>query len=266
VTRQERAVGATAFATSGGGARRALLLHCSLASKRAWRPLMDRLDDALAMTAIDLPGHGDSADWDHGGDLLIRAAEIAATFCDGPSDVIGHSFGAAVALRLAVEHPELIRALVLVEPVFFAAASGTDAHAAHRARFAPFAEALEAGDRAEATRLFTGMWGGGVAWGDMPEAQRAAMVARIHLIRESGPGLEEDVGDILGDGRLEAVEAPVLCVAGGRSAPVIHAIHARLVERLPDAREAVIDGAGHMLPMTHADDLAALVRGHLGLD
>jgi lipase len=38
-----------------------------------------------------------------------------------PVDVIGHSFGGTVALRLAVERPDLVRSLVLIEPVFVAA-------------------------------------------------------------------------------------------------------------------------------------------------
>lgn len=59
---------------------------------------------------------------------------IARAALGAPVDVIGHSFGATVALRLALERPELVRSLVLVEPVLFAAAK-----AAEDPRFAAFA-------------------------------------------------------------------------------------------------------------------------------
>jgi pimeloyl-ACP methyl ester carboxylesterase len=76
------------------------------------------------MTAFDLPGHGQSADWDGHGDYGRRTAEVAATFYTEPLHLIGHSFGAVTALRLALAAPEGVRSLTLIEPVLFAAARG----------------------------------------------------------------------------------------------------------------------------------------------
>ncbi|EKE44153.1 hydrolase, alpha/beta fold family protein [Oceaniovalibus guishaninsula JLT2003] len=250
----------THWDVAGQGPRAALLLHCSLARGRAWAPVAARLDDLLQMTMPDLPGHGGS-DWD-GADFQRRATEVAATFCDGPADLIGHSFGATVALRLAVERPETVRSLTLIEPVFFAAARGTPEHAAHEARMAPFAAALAQGCDRAAARAFIGVWGG-APWDAMSDAQRDDMTARIGMVAAQRPGIEEDSGGVLTPGRLEAVGAPVLLIRGSRTQPVMAAIHARLAHRLPDTREVVVDGAGHMVPISHPDAVAGAIRAFL---
>ncbi|MBC7676775.1 MAG: alpha/beta fold hydrolase, partial [Rhodoferax sp.] len=109
-----------------GGARPVLALHCSLAHAGAWSGLVDHLS-GVTVTALDQPGHGRAADWDgvtdlHG--LTTRLSiEMAEAMGGGiPIDVIGHSFGATVALRMALERPDLVRSLVLIEPPLFAAA------------------------------------------------------------------------------------------------------------------------------------------------
>ena len=52
----------------GKGRQDALMLHCSLASSEAWSGVAKRLTEQLTMTAVDLPGHGKSPDWDGTGD------------------------------------------------------------------------------------------------------------------------------------------------------------------------------------------------------
>ena len=106
----------------GQGPKPALAIHCSLAHSGSWGALARHLSGALTLTAFDMPGHGRSGEWDGHGEIQKRTAEIAADLLDGPAHVIGHSFGATVALRLAVLRPELVRSLVLIEPVFFAVA------------------------------------------------------------------------------------------------------------------------------------------------
>lgn len=222
---------------------------------------MAHLGDRLSMTAFDLPGHGRTADWDGRGDMLGVTARIAESFCDRPVDLIGHSFGGAAALCLAVERPDLLRSLTLIEPVFFAAARAVDPviFDAYLAAMAPYAAARAGGDRAAAAQAFTAIWGDGA--GDrLPEAQRAYAAERIHLIDESVPGLIEDSQGLLAPGRLEAVDVPVTLIQGETSAPIIGVVLNALETRLPEVRRVVIEGAGHMAPITHAREVAAAIR------
>ena len=246
-----------AWRTWGDGARRALALHCALAHSGAWAGFA-AASPGLTLTALDLPGHGRSADWDGNGDYHALATAMAADLLSrspAPVTVIGHSLGGTVALRLALERPRALSRLVLIEPVLFHAA-GPEAKAAHLAEHAPFA-AMLARDPAEAAAYFQSIWGAGAAFADLPEPQRRYITDRIHLIAAPDDALTDDRAGLLAPGRLEALTVPVLLIRGERSPPVIAAIHETLARRLPDVAEVVVPGAGHMAPITHPAECAA---------
>ena len=88
----------------GAGPVPVLGLHCALASGRALEGLAAHLPEAT-LTTFDMPGHGRSPDWPGGGgDYQGVCAAFAAGMLgrEGSAHVIGHSFGATVALRLAL--------------------------------------------------------------------------------------------------------------------------------------------------------------------
>ncbi|WP_135504446.1 alpha/beta fold hydrolase [Roseovarius aestuariivivens] len=251
----------TNWTTFGQGPRAALMIHCSLAHSGSWGAMARHLSGALDMTAFDLPGHGRSAPWDDRAELQGETVRIAAEFLTGPTDIIGHSFGATVALRLAIERPELVRSLVLLEPVFFAAglAARPELRAGFDAAMAPFVDAMRAGDRMAAAEAFLAVWGGGADWSAISTPDRETLAAQMPIVQAGQPALYEDVGGMLAEGRLEAVERPVLLIEGSLSPEIIPAITEGLAARLPHARRAVIAGASHMLPVTHGRQVSAEV-------
>lgn len=254
----------TYWATFGQGPQAALMIHCNLAEVGIWRSLAKSLSSALTMTAFDLPGHGGSADWDARGEMIAVSAGIAADFAadiadgGGPIDVIGHSFGGVVALRLAVDRPDLIRSLVLIEPVFFAAGlrSNPWACAEHLAEQRAFEAALKAGDLAEAARGFIATWGVGRPWDSFGAEAQARIAQQMPLIASEGAGLYDDAGGLLEPGVLEGVDIPVLLLEGSEAPQIIPAIAVALAARLPRSRRAVIGGAGHMSVATHPDQVS----------
>ncbi len=246
----------------GHGPRQVLAIHCTLAHSGAWRGLAAQLEEEATFTAFDMLGHGRSPDWDGQGDPQDRITEIAESYLTDRMDVIGHSFGATVALRLAVAHPERVRSLTLVEPVYFCFAMQDDpeALAAHDADAVAFTERLDRGAYAEGARLFNEMWGGaGPSWDEMPEAARAGMIRSIRFVQVCRPPLYDDLAGILEPGQLERVTMPTLLLRGTESHRVTKAINDAIARRLPDAQNIVVEGAGHMLPITHP----AVVATHL---
>ncbi|MCE8545232.1 alpha/beta hydrolase [Ruegeria pomeroyi] len=249
----------------GHGPRPVLALHCTIAHSGAWKGLTRLLGEEARFTAPDMLSHGRSPDWDGQGcfqDRILRIAETCLT--EASMDVIGHSFGATVALRLAVEHPERVRSLTLIEPVFFAVA-GQDAPElidSHASDAQPYLDALSAGDRALAARLFNRMWSTASSprWPDLPEATRAAMIRGIHVVPTMDAALFDDTAGLLAPGRLDRAAMPVLLLRGALTHPVMEAISKGLQRRLPDAREERIEGAGHMLPITHPEETATHIR------
>lgn len=258
-----RAGHATFSQRFGHGGRRALAIHCTLGRSGAWAAMAAHLADDLTITAFDKPGHGKSADWDGTRDFIALTARIAEGFIDGPVDLIGHSGGAVAALRLALAMPEAVRSLTLIEPVLFAAARGFPEWDMFAIGMAPYLQALEDDDRETAARVFTTVWGSGTPWAEQDARTRAYVAARIHLIRASFPALADDNGGLLDEGGLETLDLPVMLIAGARSPAVIHRINEEIAARLPDVGVATVDGAGHMLPVTHPSQVAGLVRVNL---
>lgn len=248
-----------------GSGREALALHCSLAHGGAWAGVAAHLR-GVTVVAPDLPGHGRSPDWDGHSDLhTLTTWECLALLPEAPVDLIGHSFGATVALRMALERSEAVRTLTLIEPVLFAAARAADdpAWRQNREALQPFATAIAAGDRMAAAAAFQAVWGVGVPFADMPAPQRDYIAARIHLIGAVDPSLQHDTAGLLAYGRLEALGLPVLLVEGATSPPVIAAIQTELQRRLPQVTRAVVPGAGHMSPLTHPAEVSALIAAHI---
>lgn len=96
----------------------------------AWPRQVD-LPNAVFTT---MPGYGDESP--------VAFAQVAweqriIDACDGPACVIAHSFGGPIAMAVASRRPDLIQALVLIEPAAYALARGVPAIEGHIARMSP---------------------------------------------------------------------------------------------------------------------------------
>ncbi|MEO0767197.1 MAG: alpha/beta hydrolase [Pseudomonadota bacterium] len=253
-------------ASFGTGARPVLGIHCSLGHVGAWRGMGAALGDMLTLHAFDLPCHGKSGDWDGRGVMHDTATDMALAVLDdlGPVDVIGHSFGATVALRIAIEHPWRVRSLVLFEPVYFAPAIADDPAFAkiYAENTKAFNDALDAGDRMAAARAFNATWGDAASWNDMPQSIRTYMADRITFVRDSASFLIDDSAELLAPGRFAAADMPALLMRGAGS-PWSKAVNAAIARRLPQAQHVTLDGIGHMGPITHPKEVSATLRGFL---
>lgn len=251
----------------GTGPRPILAVHCSLAHSGAWRALGAEMEQEARLLAYDMLSHGRSPDWDGQGNFQTQNVEAGLALLERrekPVDLLGHSFGATVALRIAKARPDLVRSLVLIEPVLFAVTrqEAPEEQAALDALEAPFGEYYAAGDLENATRFFNRIWGPGKPkWPDLPDHTRAAMLRAMRVIPESYATLYLDEIGILQPGALDTVDMPCLLVSGGDSQPVMPLINEGLARRLPDAKCLIVEGAGHMLPITHPVETAEILRG-----
>lgn len=239
-------------ARQGEGAAHTLMLHCSLARHEALLRVASRIDGRV--TLFDLPDHGRSDDLPDGLDLHDQVTQIATTLIEDGSHVVGHSFGATVALRLALQDPRVSR-LTLIEPVLFSVAEGTEAYRQHGIDYEPVKQAFDAGDMEAAARAFLQTWGMGVPWEALPDKVRRESLRAIRHVRDSEDCLHRDRIGFLDPGRLETLDIPVTLIAGAKTHPVVADIHAGLAARLPRATCVVIPGAGHMVPITHPKEV-----------
>ncbi|WP_170466754.1 alpha/beta fold hydrolase [Ruegeria arenilitoris] len=254
--------------TLGQGGRKVLALHCTIAHSGAWSALASVLDGEATLRAPDMPSHGRSPNWDGRGDLFDLVTKLTAAQLTEPMDLIGHSFGGMIALRLAVEFPQLVRSAALIEPVFFAIAAQDTPELVrrHHDEAKPVSDAFASGDMEKAARLFNRMWGAqdGPRWPDLPERTRAGMVRGIHVVPAVDDALFKDTKGILNTGVLGRATMPVLILSGSESHPIMPAIGYGLARRLPHAETGVVSGAGHMLPITHPQQTAAVIQSFWG--
>jgi pimeloyl-ACP methyl ester carboxylesterase len=100
-----------------GSGRPMILLHGGLFSSESWAPIIPQLADHHEVIAVDLQGHGRTADIDRPIDARLMADDICALIdhleLEQP-DVVGHSLGGGVAFFTAVKCPEKVRRMVMI--------------------------------------------------------------------------------------------------------------------------------------------------------
>lgn len=260
-----------AAALPAGEGQPVVLLHCSAASGAQWQPLRAVLAPRFRAAAPDLYGYGAGAAWPGPGPLTLaaEAAPVAALIerCGEPVHLVGHSYGGAVALRLALDHPERLRSLTLIEPVAFHLLRAGEP--GDRALFGEIARLADAVGRAVADGApeagmarFVDFWNGEGAWARLAPEKQAALArcagkVALDFWATTTESARRD------DYRRLAV--PTLILRGARSPAVTRRIAGILAATLPVAGVATIEGAGHMLPLTHADIVNAAVIAHLAL-
>lgn len=246
----------TGVTSVGQGGARVILSHCSLAHSGAWKPLLAALPP-LRTEAIDLPGHGVTGR-DVTRTMERQAADaVLELLGDGPAHLIGHSFGGRVVLRAALDRPEAVASLTLIEPMMFhlLADAGDPLYAVEEAASHVWAKYLEAGDTDGAGREFSKLWGNGAKWEDTPPRQRQYAADRMPLILEAGP---EVMGHPPGQMTLDQIAMlpmPVTLFAGEHTRDGATAI-CRQIAGATGAAFHQIKGAGHMVPITHPGEVA----------
>ena len=261
----------TAWQEAGLGGPEMVLLHCSLAHGGAWNGVIERLSGKFKMFAPDLPGQGKSQDWNE--DVLFQDQGVSSIVgllkhIGCPCHLVGHSFGATIAMRIASEFPELVKSLILFEPVFFGCLqdSGNPMYDQWSVREKPYTDLIEKGNFEGAAKAFMNLWGTGNKWEDLPVHQRSYIVERIHLISAGSKSVIIPGKDRMRLKDYKRVTKPVYLLEGENSPIVISEVQKTLLNTFPNASKSVVEGAGHMAPITHPKEFSEKVEKFLQFD
>ncbi|MER7349714.1 alpha/beta hydrolase [Streptomyces aurantiacus] len=236
--------GPLAYRDTGEGAP-LVLLHGGFVDHRMWNGQIAHFSRRYRVIAPDTRGHGGSANasvpFRQTDDLaaLLRHLDV------GPAVLVGLSMGAGIAVDTALEHPGLVRALVVSgagtsEPVF------DDPWA--QAILAEWARATAAGDAAAflaAHMLFVA--GPHRALGDVDEAVVRDVRNMVEYTLSKHTGTEPPRLVPVPDtwARAAKLPVPVLAISGALDSPDPIAMAERLADAAPDGRTATVEGTAH---------------------
>jgi 2-succinyl-6-hydroxy-2,4-cyclohexadiene-1-carboxylate synthase len=238
------------------GAGRVVLVHGFTQTLAAWEAVGERLARRWRVVRVDLPGHGGSGRVRAG---FARAAGLVGE-AGGAGAYVGYSLGGRLCLRLALDRPDLVRALVLV------GASPGIADPVDRAERRAADEALAERIERDGVAAFLDRWLAGPLFATLPAAAagRAERLANTpaglaSVLRRLGGGAQEPLWD-----RLATLAPPTLLVAGALDAKFA-AVAAEMAAAIgPAARVALVPGAGHAVQLERPAETADLVEAFLG--
>jgi pimeloyl-ACP methyl ester carboxylesterase len=181
---------------------------------------------------------------------LIQAMEV------GPVHVVGVSYSAAIALNLASASPETVRTLTVMEPPPTGIRSTPEFLAVSTRLLATF---RTEGPLVALEEFLTML--AGPDWRRESERDLPGSVAAME--RDAVTFFESDLPALLswefGSADAARITCPVLYVGGSDSGPWFAEVRGRMVQLLPHARDTTVQGAGHLLALTHPEATAGLL-------
>ena len=244
-------------------------LHCSLGSGRQWTRLAAELGSHYQFIAPDFSGYGNHV---CAVDLPMTLAQEVEFLNDrigeaaGPIHLVGHSYGGAVAFKIATDShfAKRVRSLTLIEPVLPTLLGTDEADRRLHDGFAIVArevsQELWDGSTLEAIDKFTVFWNGSGPQEPLPASARLRMIERADKLAFDFTAAFAEQGVAAAARRLQV---PTLLLSGGWSPYLTQRIVQRLAYIIDGADARHLPGAGHMLPITHAPIVNPEIARHI---
>lgn len=237
----------------GHGDKTVVLVHQLLGNMASWYfSLAPALAHTRRVVLYDMRGHGKSERPSTGYGLNSMTQDLAtviASVTDGPVSLAGHSYGAAISLRYAIDNPERVEKLALVEtPLPMNIQEVTQWVMGHESVESMLAHLPEPQQRLVETRR---------------SGNRASRLLEGTVNLVAGTALREEINaePDISDEELESIKAQML-FCYGTSSPLASSAKLRMERVFPQARHSMLEG-GHNLPMDAAPALTALLTEFL---
>jgi pimeloyl-ACP methyl ester carboxylesterase len=235
-----------------------LFIHGVGTSGALWQSDLTDLVTDCRVIVYDRRGYGASSEppreWDaHRDDAAALLDKLGAK----PAVVVGYSAGAMIALDLALERPELVRELVLLDPAVNLKRCITPGLVGHMSA-ARLLNRLGRPRRGAAhwMRYVSGYPSGGSAFDRSPVDRREALVdAAGGIFADADSGLGEVPED-----RLSRLEVPMTIVDCKLSPSFLRKSRGRLRELMPQARAVTFEQSGHHVGVDAREELLGLLR------
>ncbi len=242
-----------------------IALHCSGADARQWRPLREALGRDFDLLVPEHYGCEQTGPWPgERAFTLADEAERTVALIDRerrPVHLVGHSYGGAVALKVAMLRPERVASLSLYEPSCFhllwsAGERGAEAFAEIQSVARYTADLIASGDFRGAAASFVEYWGGHGTWDGLKPAVQQALT-------RWAPKAPLDFSALFGEttplSAYARLAMPTFLLFGQRALRPSRVLVELLGETMPKAWLEEIARAGHMGPVTHAETVSTTI-------
>ena len=255
-----------AYRRSGSGPP-LVLVHGAWSSHHDWDDVVPALAESFHVVAYDRRGHSQSERPPGQGSIhedVDDLAELIERLGLDTAWVVGNSFGASIALRLAAEHGELLHGVIAHEPPLFDVISDDPDLAPlveeDEKMTANVADLIASGDHEGGAKQFIEFELGPGSWSQLPPYLRATLV-------ENAPAFLDEARDpdqyAFDPAWLADFHRPVMLTTGSESPPTYAGVVSRLADALPAVEVMQFEGAGHIPHMTHPDEYMEATRGFI---
>lgn len=261
-----------------------LFLHSSLSSHRQWLPLVNALKEQFQCILVDLQGYGSAGSrWQPSVEFLQHpqqyrmvdeakplVAELAALNLATPITLIGHSFGGALALHLALSQQIAVKQLMLFEPVVF-----------HLLKPENYSQNLNQYNSSEAKGLLTEIhelaaklptlsaragaecfidyWQAPGFFAGLPSKIQSMLAQQVKKVTFDFAALIGEPCTLVDYQRLQQ---PILLMTGQQSRRSATFLAEQLASQQPNCRFRQVN-TGHMGPVTHAELVNPIIVDYL---
>ena len=235
-----------------------IALHCSLGSGYQWARLAEQLANKHQVITPDISGYGNNAGPFEPPTTLAKEVDLMSDRLGeavGPIHLVGHSYGGAIAFKIATDSPlaSRIRSLTLIEPVLPTILLDNELDRRLHAQFVRLAHAIYEdlwnGLSLEAMEKFLAFWKGSGPTEQLPTKALIRMIEHVEKLAFDFTAAlaEQNVATA-----AAAIRVPTLLLSGGLSPYLTQRVVARLASSIAGAEAKHLPGAGHMLPISHA--------------
>ncbi len=251
----------------------AVCLHASASSSDEWQTLTNTLRADMRTVAPDLVGYGKGEKYRKGSRLnldqevqnVLRQIKVETGKDNGPLHLVGHEYGAAVALRLALAYPERVASLTLYEPAQFLLLFADGLNSSEGREILALRKVMAKSARSRigrwsAARQFIDYWSGEGSWDEMSFLRQRRIVRLVPVIAAE---MEALLSANTSATELADLHIPVRLIMGGNTQAPIRKVTEALNDLLPNAEMLTVDGAGHMAPATDSGEVNTLLAGHI---
>jgi len=237
-------------------------VHSSASSPRQWDGYRKLLDADVPFITPQLSGYGAPSTWPNGKFVTLQeeAQRVIESFPQEPVDLVGHSYGGAVAFQAALMASQRVRSLTAYEPVLFGLLRQDGASVLQAEEIEGIAHRLAmlslSGRNRDAAALFVDYWSIPGSWVSMPPSRQDAVAALMPKVRAE---FEAVFHSDIRLAQLKDMGVPVRVLCGDRSPAPSRRLAQLLKAQLPFTQVTHLQGKSHMAPVAEPAAMAPLL-------